>query len=92
MIESDYKSCNVQSEPLIRYTAAPTKYDLAPYGTRCILHLNDDGSDRRVYVQISDEESNPQWESAENLVIMAFSPLFENPCFIQECLEKIKTL
>lgn len=84
-----YQSCTLPSTPMIRYTAAPTKYDQAPYGTLCTLHLNDDGTDRRIYVQTSQDETTPHWESVEDLVISAFKPLFENPCFIQDCLKKI---
>jgi hypothetical protein len=89
---NQYQTCDIPSEPLIRYTAPPTKYDVAPYGTLCALHLNDDGTDRRLYIQTAQEENDPHWIAVEELVIQAFKPLFENPCFLQDCLEKIKIL
>lgn len=83
-----YQSCDI-SAPMIRYTAAPTKYDSAPYGTLCALHLNDDGTDRRLYVQTSHDESDPHWIAVEELVIQAYKHLFDNSCFLQDCLKKI---
>ena len=83
-----YQSCDIPSTPMIRYTAPPTKYDTAPFSTVCALLLNDEGTDRRLYIQISHEDKNPNWIPVEELVIMAFKPLFDNPCFIADCLEK----
>ncbi len=88
-MESKYSSCTLQQPPLIRYTAAPTKYDTAPYKTICALHLNDDGSDRRLFIQIAEDENNPNWIPVEELVVQAFKPLFDNPCFLEDCLNKI---
>lgn len=84
----EYGSCDIPAKTMIRYTAAPTKYDTAPYSTVCTVHLNDDGTDRRLYIQISKNEQEPHWESVEEVVIRAFKPLFDNPCFIAECLSK----
>lgn len=91
MIMDLYQSCSLTPTPMIRYTAPPTKYDTASYGTVCALHLNDEGTARRFYIQIAEDESNPHWIPVEELVVMAFKPLFENPCFIQDCLSKVKT-
>lgn len=76
---------------MIRYTTGPTKYDVAPYKTVCILYLNDDGTDRKLYIQISHDESNPVWITVEELVIKAYQPYFEDPLFLDSCLDKIKT-
>ena len=84
-----YQECSLPATPMIRYTAAPTKYDLAPYGTSCIVHLNDDGTDRMIYVQTSKDEHNPNWMPIQDLICHAYKPLFDNPCFIQECLDKL---
>lgn len=84
-----YQSCDIPAAPMIRYTAAPTKYDIAPYGTLCALHLNDDGTDRRLYIQVSQDESDPHWITVEELVVQAYKHLFDNPCFLQDCLKKI---
>jgi hypothetical protein len=89
-MERDFSACALQPNPLIRYTAAPTKYDLAPYKTLCALHLNDDGTDRRLFIQISEDEQNPHWIPVEELVIQAYLPLFDNPCFLEDCLNKVK--
>lgn len=75
---------------MIRYTAPPTKYDNAPYGTICTVHLNDDGTDRQIYIQASQDENNPDWQSIEEIVIQAYKPLFNNPCFIKDCLEIVR--
>ena len=87
-----YQSCDIPTRPMIRYTSAPTKYDHAPYATLCALHLNDDGTDRRLYIQIAQDEADPHWITVEELVMQTYRPLFENPCFLQDCLQKIKTL
>jgi hypothetical protein len=83
-----YASCDIPAKTIIRYTTAPTKYDIAPYGTICTLYLNDDGTNSRLYIQTSSEEQDPVWLTLEQVVIQAYKPLFSNPCFIQDCLEK----
>ncbi len=89
-MESQYSSCALLKTPLIRYTAAPTKYDTAPYKTICALHLNDDGSERRLFIQTSQDETSPNWMPVEELVVTAFRPLIENPCFLDDCLLRLK--
>ena len=84
-----YTECTLPAKTMVRYTAAPTKYDPAPYATVCAVHLNDDGSIKKLYVQISKDEHDPIWVSVEDIVIKAFQPYFENPCFIQDCLKRI---
>lgn len=74
---------------MIRYTAPPTKYDIAPYCTLCTVYLNDEGSDSRLWIQTAKDEMNPNWMSVEELVIQAFKPRFEDPKFLEECLKKI---
>jgi hypothetical protein len=74
-MERDFSACALQPNPLIRYTAAPTKYD---------------GTDRRLFIQISEDEQNPHWIPVEELVIQAYLPLFDNPCFLEDCLNKVK--
>lgn len=88
-MDSKYSECSLQQPPMIRYTAAPTKYDVAPYKAICAVHLNDDGSARRLFIQTSKDEDNPNWIPVEELVIAAFQPLFDNPCFLDECLSKL---
>lgn len=85
-----YKECDIPATPMIRYTAPPTKYDTAAYKTVCTLLLNDEGTDRRLFIQVCEDENNPHWIPVEELVVQAFKPLFDNPCFIAECLQKIK--
>lgn len=75
---------------ITRYTAPPTKYDNAPYKTLCILHLNDEGTASQLFIQISEDETNPNWMSVEELVIQAFKPRFEDPQFLEECLKKLQ--
>ena len=87
---NQYQSCDMPAQPMIRYTAAPTKYDHAPYGTLCALHLDDEGTQRRLYIQTGLDTKNPHWISVEELVIKTFMPLFDNPCFLKECLQKIE--
>ncbi len=75
---------------IIRYTAPPTKYDAAPYKTLCILHLNDEGTASRLFIQTAEDEINPNWMAVEELVIQALKPRFEDVKFLEECLKKIK--
>lgn len=75
---------------IIRYTAPPTKYDIAPYKTLCKIHLNDSGSDSQLFIQMAEDEMNPVWMSVEELVIQAFKPLFEDQAFLDDCLNNIK--
>lgn len=41
--------------------APPNNMDHQPYGTRCIVSINDDYYD--LYLQLSNEESEPVWEA-----------------------------
>lgn len=47
---------------LIRH-GAPTKYDHAPQGTKCIVMVNNQESE--VYIQTSSDEANPLWVVVE---------------------------
>jgi|HubBroStandDraft_5_1064220.scaffolds.fasta_scaffold1743701_1 hypothetical protein len=81
-----YNSCTLPPQTITRYTAAPTKYDLAPYGTLCTVYLNDEGTARQLFIQTAQDENDPIWVTVEDIVIKAYRPLFENPCFLQDCL------
>ena len=72
---------------MIRYTAAPTKYDTAPYGTLCSVYKNDDGSEYDIFVQTSGDEFDPVWLSAQEIISVAFKPFLKNHLFIAECLK-----
>jgi hypothetical protein len=45
---------------IIKRMAPPNKYDQHPFGTECIVVVNDAIKDR--YVQNSKDESEPNWQ------------------------------
>lgn len=73
-----------------RFTAAPTKYDHAPFGTLCSVHINDEGTDKKIFIQTSHDAENAAWISVEELVIQAYRPQFEDVVFLNDCLSKVR--
>ena len=45
----------VQPPSIIKRYSAPTIYDQAPQGTKCIVH------DQLLYIQSSSDDNNPNW-------------------------------
>jgi hypothetical protein len=88
--EAKTGECSIK--PMIRYTSAPTKYDKAPYGTFCSVLLNDEGTIKELYVQASRNEDDPQWISAEQLLVAALKDKLTDICFLQDCLQTITTI
>ena len=84
------RECSIK--PMIRYTSAPTKFDKAPHGTFCSVMLNDEGTQQELYVQASRNEDDPQWISAEQLLVAAFKDKITDICFLQECLQTIAAI
>lgn len=69
---------------LQRYTA-PTKYDLAPFGT--IVKVIGDGEDYELYIQLSKDELNANWKKVRHLLERTFSEYINNKDFIDACLD-----
>lgn len=78
--------------PKIRYTAPPTKYDVAPLGTLCSVLKNDDGTDTELFIQTSLDENDPIWLSAAEIVLQRYRNELQNPCFVVSCLEELQRL
>ena len=63
----------------------PSRFDPAPYGVICYVH----GEDRvEGYIQLSDDESQPQWMPIGDFLWSVFASELENDEFIDECLKK----
>lgn len=77
----------MSTEAMTRYTSPPTKFDIAPYGTFCTVHLNDDGTLYELYVQTSKDEADPLWISAQELLLVAYKKRLVDKDFVFECLQ-----
>jgi hypothetical protein len=84
--------CVVAIKPLIRYSAPPTRYDYAAYGTLCSALKNDDGSQQELFVQVSKDEHDPHWIAVSELIHKVFEPQFTDHCFIKDCLERYENI
>ena len=73
---------------VIRYTA-PSKMDNAPYGT--IYSVTDEINDTKMYIQLSQEESHPQWQDLGVLFEVVFGPLLNDQPFMSKCLDLYKS-
>jgi hypothetical protein len=76
----------MEQSRLIRYSA-PTRFDLAEYGTRWNQHLDDA---QELWIQTSRDESNPLWMKMGNFLELVFAKELETEKFLKECLEKYK--
>lgn len=80
---------NCTTQPITRYTAAPTNLDYQPFGTLCLVIKNDACTDKEYFVQTSKDEKDPKWISAQDLLIKVHSDLLHDPCFLQQLLKQI---
>lgn len=71
---------------MIRYTSAPTEYDNAIWGTLCTVFLNDDGSQKQLYIQSSLDPEKPSWIKVSDMFLKVYEKRLEDPKFIEECL------
>ena len=76
-----------KASPMIRYTSAPTEYDCAIFGTLCTVFLNDDGSEKELYIQTSRDETTPLWLSAKEVLLSLFKEKLKDESFVKELLQ-----
>lgn len=49
----------METPQVIKRLAAPSKLDIAPYGTKCVVIGKEGEGD--IYIQNSNDEDNPNW-------------------------------
>ena len=75
-------------EAKIFYTAGPTKFDTAPFGTIVTVIRNDEGA-HDLYVQTSFFVGDPLWLSASDLLLLAYKDKLADQEFLKELLTHI---
>lgn len=73
---------------LTKYISPPNKLDTAKQGTLCSLFLNDDGTEFELYIQTSQDEQDPYWLSAQELLLAVYKKKLVDPAFLTECLKE----
>jgi hypothetical protein len=73
---------------MVRFTSAPTKFDSAPFGTLCSVFLNDDGTEQEFFVQVSADDTDPVWLSAQDLLLKVYKTKLQDPSFLTDCLKQ----
>ena len=74
--------------PIItRYIAAPTKLEVQPRGTLCVVFKNDEGTEKELYMQTSHTIEDPIWMSANELLVSCFGPYLKEPQFVANLME-----
>ncbi len=63
----------------------PTRYDNAPY--RTIYKVKGECDVVHEYIQLNDDETNPQWVSVGDFLYRAFSNKLSNQEFLDECIK-----
>lgn len=71
------------NEIVIRYSA-PTKYDVAKFGT--IYKVMGDDESYELFVQLSEEDSVANWQPMSYLLEKTFRSFLTNPDFVSQCL------
>ena len=69
---------------LIKYVP-PTKMDLAPFGTLYHVFI-ENGSPHDIYIQLSNDEPLPHWESIGSFLTQVFHKDIADQTFIDTCL------
>lgn len=73
---------------ITRWTAGPTKFDIAPQGTLCKVIKNDEATEIEYFIQVSPIQEDPCWLSAQDLLFMAYKEHLEDPEFIRSLLAR----
>ena len=71
---------------MIRYTSAPTKFDVAPFKSLCSVLKNDEGTEHELFIQLSKDENNAHWVSATELMSHVYRDRLQDPCWIENLL------
>lgn len=64
----------------------PTRYDVAPYRTIC--RVKEECGTISEFIQLNDDESNPQWVTLGDFLYRAFAGKLSDQEFIDECIKK----
>jgi hypothetical protein len=72
---------------ITRYTAPPTKFEVQPRGTLCVVIKNDEGTEKELYMQTSHNSEDPVWMSARELLVESFSEYLTVPQFISNLMD-----
>lgn len=65
----------------------PTRYDKAPYKQiDCVK--DEEGTGVEYYIQLNDDEDNPQWELMGEFLVAVFKDRFPDEKFIDNCIKK----
>jgi len=65
----------------------PTRYDKAPYRQiDCVK--DEDGAGEECYIQLSDDEENPQWEIIGEFLHKVFKHKLSDEQFIDDCIKR----
>lgn len=71
-------------EPIIRYNA-PTRYDLAPYGSIC--KVMEENESYKLYFQISESPDTATWITVGELLEKTFNSFLMDNEFINACID-----
>ena len=65
----------------------PTRYDKAPYKQiDCVK--DEEGAGVDCYIQLNDDEENPQWVLVGEFLYKAFAHKLKDEMFIDECIKR----
>jgi hypothetical protein len=79
-----------ESQVLTRYIAAPTKLDYMPFGSLCVVIKNDECTEREYFIQTAQNETDPVWLSAQDLLFSVYKERLQDPVFLQNLLTDFK--
>jgi len=64
----------------------PTRFDSAPYRTIC--KVKGECNVVHEFIQLNDDETNPQWVPVGDFLYRAFSDKLSDQKFIDECIKE----
>ena len=63
--------------------------DMAPYGT--IYSVTDESNETKMYVQLSEDQTCPQWQDLGVLFEVVFCCMLDDDSFMSKCLDLYKS-
>ncbi len=72
-------------KPYLAKYCAPTKFDVAAFGTLWRV-LGDDDTSIDYYIQINNKEGDPVWEKMGIFLNKIFNRMYADDRFIEDCL------
>lgn len=67
----------------------PSRVDKAPYGT--VLYVDSEKDGLIIYVQLNEDQENPDWVKGRNLLEKVFKDLECDTTFIEICVKILQT-